>query len=129
MASLSDPDYWPPALTASEEILFVGSLARCLTAGEVESKVWSEKQRRLQRPNYPPGYEENHRIRFVVDEPLHPEGQHIAALLPDFASRLAKLGRDMPGCQSPIQPVSVPAVEESHDRSESETLERLLPRP
>jgi hypothetical protein len=110
-------NYWPPAESASEEILFVESLHSCTNEGEINRKVLSEKRRRLQRPTYPEGYFDGPQIEFVVVRPLHQETSRTEAPAPAYLSKHDSPKRDTHEHQSSIQSSLPKEPEESLDQS------------
>jgi hypothetical protein len=68
MEELRD-ESWPPALNAIEEISFVVSL-RGLDDLGIRQKVFDERRRRLERPDYPEGYFDAPKFVLSVEQPL-----------------------------------------------------------
>jgi hypothetical protein len=61
-------EIWPPALSVAEEIFFVSALQACTSEAEIDRRVLVERQRRLQRPNFPPGFGESLQIEFCAPQ-------------------------------------------------------------
>lgn len=117
---------WPPALNAVEEIGFVVSL-RGLDEGEIEQRVFDERRRRLERPDYPEGYFDRPKFVLSLEQPV----------------RLPSLPRDLVALACQLQPYSPRKNRhdfeqqsentlsehdrEDHSQLEFQALERLFP--
>jgi hypothetical protein len=130
-AATQDPDYWPPARSAAEEIMFVGSLPSISSGVGISRRVLEEKQRRLQRlEDDASGVETDH--GFVIELSLSPSAKRPRNILQSqnslhFSAGPDSSDRDKHDSLLQVRNTDATQVAASYDQSEFETLERLFP--
>ncbi len=116
-----DRNYWPPALSAIEEIGWVIPLLG-LSDEEIEQRVFDERRRRLERRDYPEGFFDGPRFVLSLERPKPYAPQRTGDVAPACQSNHGPQASDTPGSQLQGESTSPARAEEGRGLWESRAL-------